>query len=105
MAFSFRPSRYPPSHWGPVVAGLLIIGAMAFLIIGSWRLSDGLNGIVIDHTNPYIHFSETTSAQEVTDGIIYLVLGVACLVAIIVLLVKRRGFLFPHQEEESISRK
>ena len=89
-----RFSRYP-SHWGPVVAGLLIIGAMAFSITGYWRLSDGLNGIVIDHTNPYIHFSETTSAQEVTDGIIELALGMACFVAFIVLLVKNRRFLFP----------
>ncbi len=53
--------RYP-SSWGPVVAVLLIIVGMALLIIGSWRLSDGLNGIVIDHTNAYVHFSETTAA-------------------------------------------
>ncbi|MGD0646061.1 MAG: hypothetical protein ABSA75_14240 [Candidatus Bathyarchaeia archaeon] len=94
-----RASRYP-SHWGPVVVGLLIIGAMVFLIIGSWRLSDGLNGVVIDHTNPYVHFSETTAAQEVTDGIVYLVLGVLCLAIFTVLLVKRRKFLFPRAEEK-----
>jgi hypothetical protein len=94
MASGPRFSRYP-SHWGPVVTCLLIIGAMAFLITGSWRLSDGLNGIVIDHTSPFIHFSETTSAHEVTDGIIGLVLGVACFVAFIVLFVKKRRFLFP----------
>ena len=85
----------PPEHWGHVVAFLLMIGTMLFLITGSWRLSDGLNGIVIDHTNPYVHFSEITAAQEVTDGIVYLVLGVACFVASIFLLVKKRKFLFP----------
>jgi Ca2+/Na+ antiporter len=58
------------------VAILLIIGGMTLLILGSWRLSDGLNGIVIDYSNPYVHFSETTAAQEVVDGIIYSVLGV-----------------------------
>jgi hypothetical protein len=98
-------SSYPyglkyPSSWEPVVVVLLIIGGMALLITGSWRLSDGLNGVVIDHTNPYIHFSETTTAQEVIDGIIYSVLGVACFVAFIVLLVKRRSFLFPPQKEK-----
>jgi hypothetical protein len=94
MASGPRISRCP-SHWGPVVAGLLIIGAMLFLVTGFWRLSDGLNGIVIDHINPYIHFSETTAAQEITDGIIYLVLGVACFLVFVVLLLKRRRFLFP----------
>jgi hypothetical protein len=94
MASGPRFSRYP-SHWGPVVTDLLITGAMAFLIIGYWRLSDGLNGVVIDHTNPYVHFSETTSTQEVTDGTVLLILGVACFVAFTVILVKRRKFLFP----------
>jgi hypothetical protein len=94
MASGPRFSRHP-SHRGPVAAGLLIIGTMVFLITGSWRLSDGLNGIVIDQTSPFIHFSETTSAQEITDGIIELVLGVACFVAFIVSLVKKRRFLFP----------
>jgi hypothetical protein len=97
MTCGLRPSGMP-SHWGPVVAGLLIIGAMAFLILGSWRLSDGLNGVVIDHTNLYVHFSETTSAQEITDGSIYLVLGVVCLVALLILFVKKRGFLFPPEK-------
>jgi len=50
-----------------VVVALLIIGGMAFLITGSWRLSDGLNGIVVDYSNPYVHFSETTASQEITD--------------------------------------
>jgi hypothetical protein len=94
MTSGLRPSR-TPSHWGPLVVGLLIIGAMAFLIIGSWRLSDGLNGVVIDHTNPYVHFSETTASQEVTDGIIYLSLGALCFVVFIILFFKRRKFLFP----------
>ena len=99
MASGPRLSRYP-SNWDPVVAVLLLIGAMAFLIIGSWRLSDGINGIVIDHTNPYVHFSETTAAQEVTDGIVLLVLGVVCFVVFIVLFVKRREFLFPPSIEK-----
>lgn len=89
-----KPSRIP-SHWGPVVAGLLIIGAMAFLIIGSWRLSDGLNGTVIDHTNHYVHFGETTVAQEITDGIIELSLGMLCLIVFITLFFTKRKFLFP----------
>jgi hypothetical protein len=80
-------SSYPfglkyPSSWGPVAVILLIIGGMALLITGSWRLSDGLNGVVIDYTNPYIHFSESSAAQEMTDGIIYSVLGVACFVTL-----------------------
>jgi hypothetical protein len=49
--------RYPTSL-GLVVASLLIIGAITLLILGSWRLSDGVNGIVIDHANSYIHFSK-----------------------------------------------
>ena len=101
MSWSPKGKKYP-SHWGLVVALLLIIGVMLFLIIGSWILYAGLNGVVIDYSNPYIHFSETATAQEVTDGIIYLVLGVACLVAFLVLLVKRRSFLFPPQEKGSI---
>lgn len=99
MTTGIRLSR-TPSHWGPVVAGLLIIGAISLLIIGSWKLSDGLNGAVVDHNNPYIHFSETTAAQEVTDGIICLVLGIACITTFTVLLVKRRKFLFPPPEQE-----
>jgi succinate-acetate transporter protein len=87
--------RKYPSHWGPVVAMLLIIGGMAFLITGSWMLSDGLNGIVIDHTNPYFHFSETTTAQEITDGIIGLSLGVFCFFVLVMLVFTRRKFLFP----------
>ena len=93
--------RYPTS-WGLVVTSLLIIGAMALLIIGSWRLSDGLNGVVIDHTNPYIHFSETAASQEVTDGIIYLVLGIACFVAFLILFIKKRSFLFPPQKPKRL---
>jgi hypothetical protein len=73
---------------------------MALLIIGSWKLSDGLNGAVIDPTNYYIHFSEVTAAQEVIDGIICSVLGVACFMTFIVLYVKRRSFLFPPQKEK-----
>ena len=45
----------------------------------------GLNSAVIGHGNFYIHFSEVTAAQEVTDGVICSVLGVACFVAFIVL--------------------
>jgi hypothetical protein len=81
--------RYP-SSWGPVVAVLLVLGGMALLIIGSWRLSDGLNGIVIDQTNPYVHFSETTAAQEITDGIIDLFFGSLCFIVFIVLFFARR---------------
>jgi predicted permease len=77
---------------------LLIIGGMALLIIGSWRLSDGLNGIVIDHTNPYVHFSETTATQEITDGIIELFFGALCFTLFIILFFTRRKFLFPPKE-------
>lgn len=84
-----------PSSWGPLVAVLLILGGMTLLIIGSWRLSDGLNGIVIDYTNPYVHFSETTAAQEITDGIIELFFGVLCFIVFIILFFTRRKFLFP----------
>jgi hypothetical protein len=73
-----------------VVAVLLVLGGMALLIIGSWRLSDGLNGIVIDQTNPYVHFSETTAAQEITDGIIDLFFGSLCFIVFIVLFFARR---------------
>jgi hypothetical protein len=62
---------------------------------GSWRLSDGLNGIVIDHTNPYVHFSETTAAQEITDGIIELFFGSLCFIVFLILFFTRRKFLFP----------
>jgi uncharacterized membrane protein len=78
-----------------MVAVLLIIVGMALLIIGSWRLSDGLNGRVIDHTNPYVHFSETTAAQEITDGIIELSLSALCFIAFAVLFFTRLKFLFP----------
>ena len=77
------------------MALLLIIVGMTLLIIGSWRLSDGLNGRVIDHTNPYVHFSETTAAQEITDGMIELSLGALCLTAFTILFFTRRKFLFP----------
>jgi Na+-translocating ferredoxin:NAD+ oxidoreductase RnfD subunit len=86
--------RYP-SSWGPVVAVLLILGGMALLIIGSWRLSDGLNGIVIDHTNAYVHFSETTAEQEITDGIIELFSGALFFTVFTILFFTRRKFLFP----------
>ena len=88
-----------PTPWGLVVVALLVIGGMAFLIIGSWRLSDGLNGVVIDHTNPYVHFSETTASQEITDGIIYLALGAACFIAFTILFFTKRKFLFPQDEQ------
>jgi hypothetical protein len=77
---------------------------MAFLIIGSWRLSDGLNGVVIDHTNPYVHFSETTAAQEIIDGIIELALGALCLIILMILVFTRRKFLFPPEQETNASR-
>ncbi len=63
------PHGRSPTPWGLVVVALLVIGGMAFLIIGSWRLSDGLNGVVTDRTNPFVHFSVTTASQEITDGI------------------------------------
>jgi hypothetical protein len=94
-------SRYP-IHWGSVVTILLILGGITFLILGSWILSYGLNGVVIDHTNPYIHFSETTTSQEITDGIIYLVLGVACFVAFLILFTKKRSFLFLPQKTKRL---
>jgi hypothetical protein len=72
---------------------------MALVITGYWQLYDGLNGIVVDHSNPYIHFSETTAAQEVTYGTALLVLGVACFVAFVVLLLVRRSFLFPPEKQ------
>jgi hypothetical protein len=89
--------RYP-SSWGPVVAVLLIIGGTALLIIGSWRLSDGLNGIVIDYTNQYVHFSETTAAQEIIDGSIELFFGALCFTVFVILFFTRRKFLFPLKE-------
>ena len=78
-----------------MVALLLIIVGMALLTIGSWRLSDGLNGRVIDHTNPYVHFSETTATQEITDGIIELFSGALCFTVFAILFFTRRKFLFP----------
>jgi hypothetical protein len=94
------PERKGPIHvnWGLLVVALLTIGGMALLITGSWMLYDGQNGIVVDHNNPYIHFSETTAAQEVTDGTIALILGVACFVAFTVLLLVKRNFLFPPEK-------
>jgi hypothetical protein len=91
------PRYGKPVHWGVVLLTLLALSGVTFLILGSWRLSDGSNGILIDHTNPYIHFSETNASQEVTDGIIYLVVGVACVAASIVLLFTRRKFLLPQE--------
>lgn len=87
-------SRYP-SSWGPVVAALLILEGMTLLITGSWRLSDGLNGIVIDHRSPFVHFSETTAAQEIIDGIVELFFGALCFIAFTVLFFTKRRFLFP----------
>ena len=81
-----------------MVALLLTIGGMVLLILGSWRLSDGLNGIVIDHTNPYVHFSETSAQQEIVDGIIELFFGAICLIIFMVLFITRRKFLFPPQK-------
>ena len=72
---------------------LLIIGGMALSITGSWRLSDGLNGRVIDHTNPYVHFSETNAQQEITDGIIELFFGALCFTVFLILFFTRRKFL------------
>jgi hypothetical protein len=92
------PRYGKPIHWGLVVVVLLVIAGMALLVLGSWELSDGLNGIVVDHTNPFYHFSEATASQEVTDGIIYLALGVACFVAFAVLFFSKRGTLFPQPE-------
>lgn len=91
--------RKYPSSWGPVVTGLLILGGMTLLIIGSWRLSDGLNGIVIDHSNPYVHFSETTASQEIIDGIIELFFGALCFVAFTILFFTKRKFLFPPTQQ------
>jgi len=65
------------------------------LVIGSWRLSDGMNGVVVDHTNPFIHFSETTAAQEITDGVIELFFGMLCFIVFIILFFTKRHFLFP----------
>jgi hypothetical protein len=81
-----------------VVAVLLILGGMTLLILGSWRLSDGLNGTVIDYTNPYVHFSETNAQQEIIDGNIELVFGAVCFIIFIILFFTRRKFLFPPQE-------
>jgi hypothetical protein len=94
MSWDPKGKRYP-SHWGPWVAGLLIIGGMLFLILGSWILSYGLNGIVIGHTNPYVHFSEATVTQEITDGIIELAFGALCFITLTILLFTKRKFLFP----------
>jgi hypothetical protein len=93
------PPYHHPFHWGLLLLALLTIGGLTLLILGSWRLSDGLNGIVIDHTNVFVHFSETTAAQEVTDGIIYLVFGAACFIAFTVLFFTKRKFLFPPSKQ------
>jgi hypothetical protein len=90
--------RYP-SSWGLVIAVLLIIGGMTLLILGSWRLSDGLNGKVTDYSNPYVHFSETTAEQEITNGIVYLFFGALCFVVFIILFFARRKFLFPPENQ------
>jgi hypothetical protein len=92
-----RESRMPRS-WGTVVAVLLILGGMALLITGYWRLSDGLNGIVTDYHNPFIHFNETTASQEITDGIIYLIIGLLCFAIFTMLFLTKRKFLFPPEE-------
>jgi predicted permease len=97
MSTSPNYSKYP-SSWGPVVAVLLILGGMTLLIIGSWRLSDGLNGIVIDYSSPFVHFSETTASQEIIDGIIELFFGALCFIAFTVLFFTKRKFLFPPSE-------
>ena len=68
------------------------------MIIGYWRLSDGLNGIVTDYHNPFIHFSGITASQEITDGIIYLVQGLLCFGAFTMLFFMKREFLFPPEE-------
>jgi hypothetical protein len=78
-----------------VVAFLLILGGMALLILGCWRLSDGLNGIVVDHTNPYVPFSETNAQQEIADGIIELFFGAICLIVFMILFFTMRELLFP----------
>jgi hypothetical protein len=72
---------------------------MTFAIIGSWTFSDGLNGIVVDHTNPFIHFMETKASQEITDGIIFLALGAVCFAAFTVLFLSNRKFLFPQDKQ------
>ena len=87
------------SPWGGVVTVLLILGGITLLIPGSWRLSDGLNGTVIDHSNPYVHFSETTASQEIIDGIIELFFGALCFIAFTVLLFTKRKFLFPPTQQ------
>ena len=100
MSWNPKGKRYPP-HWGPVIAMLLVIGAMTLLILGSWVLSFGLNGTVIDSNNPYFHFTtERTVRQEITDGAIELSLGALCLIVLITLFFTRRKFLFPSQKSE-----
>ncbi len=96
------PRYGKPIRWGLVLVVLLVIGGMALLILGSWRLSDGLNGVVTDHHNPYIHFSETSASQEITDGIIYLAFGAACFVALAVLFFTKRKLLFPAEKSRAI---
>lgn len=85
--------RKYPSSWGPVLVDLLILGGMALLIVGSWELSDGLNGIV--NSSPFIVFSETTAAQEVLDGIVELFSGALCFIVFTLLFFTKRKFLFP----------
>ena len=93
------PRYGKPINWGLLVVSLLVVGGMALLITGSWTLSEGLKGILVDHNNPYYHFSEATVAQEVTYGTILLILGVACFVAFVMLLLVRRSFLFPPEKQ------
>lgn len=93
------PRYGKPIRWGQILVVLLVLVGMALLILGSWRLSDGLNGVVIGHSNPFVHFSETTATQEVTDGIIYIAVGAACFIALTVLFITRRNFLFPSEKQ------
>jgi hypothetical protein len=88
------PRYGQPFSLGTVLVVILAIAGMTLLILGGWRLSDGLNGVVIYNTSPYVHFSETTAQQEVTDGIVFLVAGAVCFVALAYLLLVKRTFTF-----------
>jgi hypothetical protein len=72
------------SSWGPVVVVLLTLGGITLLIFDSCTLS-----------------SETITSQEMTGGIILLVLGTMCLLIFVVLLFAKRRFLFPPEEKGS----